>query len=207
MELDTGDSGTETLVILKVYSAALKAVSPVWQKILDPKSPFGAPKERSAEDGRSLGVLHIDEVSISAAEIFFNVIHHNLENIPRTINFSQMVDVTKLVDQYDCRNIFQLWAECWVKTLHRDTAFARDSRWFFVANVFRGIAECKPICDVMFKDMCLNMTDGTLGIKPGQLQVADLNGKLTSLDTCLVPDWILGRALPESNLMNIYENM
>lgn len=178
--------GLENIQTLYVYSACLKAASKVWTKILEPGSGFLEPERVNIEPGRSVTRLPLDGVSIDSAIIFFNIIHYNFDTVGREVDFEELVDIAKLIDQFDCKAPFKLWAEFWLETLHQNQKHMYDIEWLFVGTVFKGYPHCEGICNMICRRLCRYTC--TIGEREIVVCPGYDGPEIRNFDATLIPD-------------------
>lgn len=191
---------SDVTLTLRAYSASLAATSNVWRKALDTSNGFRPLDEKiDSQSGRSLRVLHMDDVSLEAAIIFFNVLHFQVTSVPREVSSNVLRDVASLADMYDCSNVLLLWAEIWIaELLHTsETSPKRHGLvdWLFIYDIFGNIRACKdaiqPILVGLIRNVTLapSLSTGSIRV-PGyddEIHMVELPQNL--LGTILTSDW------------------
>lgn len=162
-----------------VYTASLKSASPVWRKLLDQNSGFSAPPTR---DGYA--VLTIEDVSVTAATIFFKVLHGRGKEVPKVIGFEDLLGISVLTDQYDCHGVIHIWAERWIKALPDKLSAKKGESegmeiLLFIANVFPEVDVCVTLAQDLLQPLLINTTN--FDSETNTLVVQDSDGQVNGI--------------------------
>ncbi|KAF3940969.1 hypothetical protein ABW19_dt0207766 [Dactylella cylindrospora] len=168
---------SETRYQFHVLSHFLMAISPVWQKILDPGGPFITPSKKKV-NGKETQVIYLEDVGPDAADIFFNIIHHRTSKIPKdpenprvpeNLDFAILRDLAIIADQYDCVDVLEPWATEWCKFVAHPTNIGMAYQaletgaedWLFIAHVFQ---EHDDFMSTILKDVSRVLIQQTVDI-------------------------------------------
>ncbi|KAF3312749.1 hypothetical protein TWF173_006970 [Orbilia oligospora] len=99
-----------------VSAACLRVSSRFFDRMLDPKNGF-KPLPQTNLNGNPITVLRLHEDSIAALGWILNIIHFQLDSIPREMNRENIFAVAILCDKYLWQRAIGLWAEKWVVAL------------------------------------------------------------------------------------------
>jgi hypothetical protein len=94
---------------IKVHSLLLSNASPVFKAMLGPYFKEG---RQLAQTG--LAEVELPEDDPDNAEVIFNVIHGQNENVPESLGAKQLLEVATMTDKYDCVLSLAFAFESWL---------------------------------------------------------------------------------------------
>lgn len=118
-------------------------------------------KEMLLSPGKEGVVLSSSTYTINAPEcnvepmlILMNIIHGRVRSVPRSVSLEMLVQIAVIVDYYDCHEVVELFADCWIRELSHSlpTEHGRDLLlWLAVSWVFSQKALFKTMTEVAVK--------------------------------------------------------
>ncbi|KAI9733574.1 MAG: hypothetical protein M1834_003176 [Cirrosporium novae-zelandiae] len=132
----THDSTTLNTIRMRASLKHLTLASHYFSRILS--SPA------NANTIKTKGYIEIElssDENASALVILLNIIHGYPRGVPQWIDFETFTDVAILVDNFECREVIELYSDIWIKGLARpiDTCLPDVTGWLYVCWVFRKL--------------------------------------------------------------------
>ncbi len=131
--VQSGEKRRTFLVSSKVMCVA----SPVWRAMLDPKSHF---KEASPGNGEVL----FEDDDQEALSIVLNIAHMRFLEIPQSLKYHQLLQVSIICDKYDIVTLVRPWLPKWLEELEYLSECAGYEGWLFIAWVFGDASTFLP---------------------------------------------------------------
>ncbi|KAG4438578.1 hypothetical protein IFR05_005953 [Cadophora sp. M221] len=112
--------------------------SPVWNKFLF--SPW-------ADESSNVTELNFSEDDGEAVLTLLNIAHSKFCDVPKTLDYKQLYQVSLLCEQYDCHTLVEPWLEDWLQNEIKDVNLFATVEWLHIAwafgkeDIFRRRAE------------------------------------------------------------------
>ncbi|KAF3910579.1 hypothetical protein ABW21_db0202797 [Orbilia brochopaga] len=137
-----------------VTSGSVANASPVWRELVDqdganPRDTVTAP----APSGLKILVISSlteseDSDYIKAFLILFNIMHLQMDKVPKTVTYDKLRYIAIICQKYECASLVLPWLDGWVKgVLSNEKHKAHEARsegWLKIAEVFSD----SPIADL-----------------------------------------------------------
>lgn len=126
-------SDKSTTIFICVSSSALSIASPVWKKFLYP--PWAAPSTHSSP---TLPVSQIEctDDDPTALLLLLRIAHLQFRHIPTILDYSTLLQVAILCDQYACTSLVYPWIESWLLEEEKESKEEGKEGYLFIAWVF-----------------------------------------------------------------------
>jgi hypothetical protein len=115
---------------LTASSAALSLASPIWKKFLYP------PWSPSPGSPQPVPQLDFTSDTPSALAILLRIAHLQFRRVPKSMCYSQLLQIAILCDQYACVDLVQPWLESWLADEKTVSMEEGQEGWLFIAWVF-----------------------------------------------------------------------
>lgn len=129
----------------RVTSMVMRLASPVWRVMLDPQGHF---LESIQADNREI-TFHDDNAR--ALEILLSIIHLKFSDVPHTITYNELLDVSYLCDKYCMIEIVRPWLEGWLGPLKETVGSSGHEGWLFIAWAVGDEEMMRRVADGMTK--------------------------------------------------------
>ncbi|KUJ06373.1 uncharacterized protein LY89DRAFT_743852 [Mollisia scopiformis] len=138
----------------KVSSDSLCQASPVWKKFLFP--PW-----KDHDLPHSIKQIDCTEDDSNALLILLNICHLKFKDVPQSLNYRNLLQVTILCDQYDCVDVVRPWLlpSMWLAYEEAESLKLGQERWLFIAWVFGRT----QVFEKLAAHMVMNMNMHTSG--------------------------------------------
>ena len=133
-----------------VSSKILSVASPVWRAMLSNRNGF---VEAGSEE-----VVFPDD-NPEALSIVFLVSHLRFQEVPRKVEFQQLIDLCTVCDKYDCMSLLGPWFSTWTTPWLKHVGENGYEGWAFIAWVAGDVDVFKRTTD----DIVLKCTTNKLG--------------------------------------------
>ncbi|KAF3913377.1 hypothetical protein ABW20_dc0106792 [Dactylellina cionopaga] len=148
VESDDGD-----ITPFYVSSQCLRNASPVWDKLLDPDTPFSCPRIQKF-NGQTSTVISFKGDSSIALRAYFDILYYRTDKVPRRLNINDLYHVAVLCDKYDLERIFNSPISMWLDGVVRynpefwyDLISVDREKWLSIGNTFPKICFSKDIIE------------------------------------------------------------
>ena len=139
------DKGQEIEVRMKLSSKHLALTSMHFKKILL------SPGKEGVVLSSSTYTINALECNVEPMLILMNIIHGRVRSVPRSISLEMLVQIAVIVDYYDCHEVVELFADCWIRELSHSLPeeYGRDLLlWLAVSWIFSQKALFKAMTEV-----------------------------------------------------------
>ncbi|KAK8029503.1 hypothetical protein PG993_010794 [Apiospora rasikravindrae] len=141
-DITTADDGVE--IHMRLSSKHLILASTYFQKML--QGPWEESKTRT---------LEAFDWDADAMLILMNIIHGRTRRVFRSISLEMLAKIASLVDYYDCHEIVELYADCWISNLKHNLPkeYSRDLvLWLSISCVFSQGSLFQTLTKVVMKE-------------------------------------------------------
>ncbi|KAK6514819.1 hypothetical protein TWF506_007181 [Arthrobotrys conoides] len=128
----------------RVYgtSAAIRNVSDVFNRMLDPDNGFRA-LPADIDLGKQLRVLSLPDDDAEAMLIIFKIIHYETKLISKTLSYQLLVELAVVCDKYNCARILHPWPDTWIPNLintkDHDLSKVGQEDWLLIGHIFPAV--------------------------------------------------------------------
>ncbi|KAF3912297.1 hypothetical protein AA313_de0204480 [Arthrobotrys entomopaga] len=130
-----------------VIGQILRIISPIWEKCLDPNSPFKC--ETSRYDGQDMVALHLEDDDPNCLLILFRCTHFQYDDIPTKLDFDQLLMLATICDKYDCAKALAPWLNGWLAPWEESALKPGYEDWLFISKVFEYTGKVQELISLL----------------------------------------------------------
>ncbi|KAK6540456.1 hypothetical protein TWF694_009250 [Orbilia ellipsospora] len=168
-----------------VIGHILRVVSPIWEKCLDPNSPFKSEKALY-DNGEEMLALHLEDDDPDCLLNLFRCTHFQYADVPKSFKFHQLKSLAMICDKYDCAKVLKPWSDSWLAPWEGFALTPGYEHWLFVTKVFGYTGEVEKLISLLANSSSSLSACGSYLQRDGR-----------NLDVDMIPELILGRIIAE----------
>ncbi|KAK6342281.1 hypothetical protein TWF730_001757 [Orbilia blumenaviensis] len=118
-----------------VIGHILRVISPIWEKCLDPHSPFKS--EKIVYDNRQdIAALYLEDDNPDCLLNLFRCTHFQYNDAPTKFDFHDLRELAIICDKYDCAQVLKPWLNNWLGPWENCVLEPGYEDWLFISKVF-----------------------------------------------------------------------
>ncbi|KAK6504695.1 hypothetical protein TWF481_006634 [Arthrobotrys musiformis] len=125
----------DTEIRYLVIGHILRVISPIWEKCLDPNSPFKS-ETITYDNGQDMTTLHLEDDDPDCLLNLFRCTHFQYSDIPTKLDFNELKELAIICDKYDCARVLKPWINGWLAAWEICALEPGYEDWLFISKVF-----------------------------------------------------------------------
>ncbi|KAK7539770.1 uncharacterized protein J3D65DRAFT_693463 [Phyllosticta citribraziliensis] len=122
--------GVQYTKIFVVSSRAMSSACDAWYAMLN--GPFRESQAAESSSATERVVPFPDDDAFSMA-VLLNIAHLRFKEVPSSLTFSQLVELTRLTDKYGATHLLRPWAKAWISQHEQCIITLGHESWLWVA--------------------------------------------------------------------------
>ncbi|EGX53246.1 hypothetical protein AOL_s00006g507 [Orbilia oligospora ATCC 24927] len=131
-----------------VIGHILRVISPIWEKCLDPSSPFKSEKV-VYDNGQDMTALHLEDDNPDCLLNLFRCTHFQYSDVPTTLDFHDLKELAIICDKYDCAQVLKPWLGNWLAPWESCVLEPGYEDWLFISKVFNHTNKVEELLSLL----------------------------------------------------------
>ncbi|KAF3914452.1 hypothetical protein AA313_de0201892 [Arthrobotrys entomopaga] len=212
IDLFRGNSGSPTDRVFATLGSVVNA-SPVWARLLASDNGFSQLPTEMFGDSK-ISVLSLPEDDADAMLVLLRIMHYKNQTIPKSLTYSELLQIAIICDKYNCDNLVFPWARTWINGLlndpyHEYRNYGHEG-WLFIGTVFRSSSEAlAPMIEALSAKLIMEICEWESQTAPSFVRKKDIDGdildelKQVTVSTDMIPGVILGKYLSRLHVPDV----